>query len=138
MTYMEWYQAHGEKHKVIMDKLTHLSNEEIVAYFRFDNMVEKEADFCLLYKENKKCHDVEHLNCYLCACPHFRFDDEGWEMKGAKYLSSCSINSKEGGEFVTDAGIHQDCSNCLVPHNESYIRRNFSRDWFEIMEDVLP
>ncbi|CAA6814010.1 MAG: Unknown protein [uncultured Sulfurovum sp.] len=138
MTYMEWYQAHGEKHKVIMDKLTHLSNEEIVAYFRFDNMVEKEPDFCLLYKDNKKCHDVEELNCYLCACPNFRFDDDTWEMKGKTYLSTCSINSKEGGEFVTDAGIHQDCSKCLVPHMESYIRRNFSRDWFEIMEDVLP
>jgi Zn-finger protein len=59
-------------------------------------------------------------------------------MKGTKYLSSCSIDSKEGGEYVTDNGIHQDCSKCAVPHSESYIRRNFSRDWFEVMEDVLP
>ena len=138
MSYINWYKEHGEKHKVIMDKLTHLSDEEIVAYFRFDNMVKNEPDFCPLYKENKKCHDKEELNCYFCACPNFRFDDKGWEMKGAKYFSSCSIDSKEGSVFVGDAGNHQDCSNCFVPHSESYIRRNFSRDWFEVMENVLP
>ena len=138
MSYINWYQEHGEKHKVIMDKLTHLSDDEIITYFRFDNMVENELDFCPLYKDNKKCHDKEELNCYFCACPNFRFDDEGWEMKGAKYFSSCSINSKEGSVFVGDAGNHQDCSKCFVPHSESYIRRNFSRDWFEVMENVLP
>ena len=138
MSYISWYQEHGEKHKVIMNKLTHLSADEVIAYFRFENMLEKEPDFCPLYKENKKCHDLEGLNCYFCACPNFRFDDEGWEMKGSNYFSSCSINSKEGSVFIGDAGNHQDCSKCAVPHNESYIRRHFSRDWFEVMEDVLP
>ncbi len=47
-------------------------------------MVEKENDFCLLYKDNKKCHDYEDLNCYLCACPYFRFDDEGISKKRGK------------------------------------------------------
>jgi hypothetical protein len=138
MSYINWYQEHGEKHKVIMDKLTHLSADEVIAYFRFDNMVNTEPDFCPLYKDKKKCHDLKELNCYFCACPNFRFDDVGWEMKGAKYFSSCSINSKEGAVFVSDAGNHQDCSKCAVPHLESYIRRNFSRDWFEVMENVLP
>ena len=138
MSYIKWYEEHGEKHKVIMDKLAHLSADEVITYFRFENMVKNEPDFCPLYKDNKRCHDLEGLNCYFCACPNFRFDDEGWEMKGANYFSSCSINSKEGDVFVSDAGNHQDCSKCAVPHNESYIRRNFSRDWFEVMEDVLP
>ncbi|CAA6814536.1 MAG: Unknown protein [uncultured Sulfurovum sp.] len=137
MTYMEWFKEHGEKHAAIMERLTHLSNDEVIAYFRFDNMVENEPDFCLLYKENKKCHDLEELNCYFCACPNFRFDDEGWHMKGAKYFSSCSIDSKEGDVFVTDTGNHQDCSKCAVPHRESYIRRHFSRNWFGVMENVV-
>ena len=139
MTYSEWFQQHGEKHKAIMAKLTHLSDHEVVEYFRFDNMVKNEPDFCLLYKENKKCHDLEGLNCYLCACPNFRFKDKGFNVREGKVLySACSIASKEGGQFITDDAIHQDCSKCSVPHYESYIKRQFSRDWFEIMEDVVP
>ena len=61
MTYDSWYQAHGKKHKAVMDKLTHLSDDEVIAYFRFDNMVKNEPDFCALYTENKKCHKCERL-----------------------------------------------------------------------------
>jgi hypothetical protein len=137
MTYTEWFYQHGEKHKAIMAKLSHLNTDEIIRYFRFENMVEKEPDFCLLYKENKKCHDVTELNCYLCACPHFRFNEKGYDEKEGKILySTCSISSKEGGEFISKDAIHQDCTKCLIPHSESYIAKNFDRDWFSIMEDV--
>ena len=60
MSYMNWFQTHGEKHKAVMDKLTHLNDDEVIAYFRFDNMVQNEPDFCPLYKENKKCHDTNN------------------------------------------------------------------------------
>jgi len=69
-----------------MQKLTKLSDNEVIAYFRFENMVQKEPDFCPLYKETKKCHDMEVLNCYLCACPNFRFDDEGISKKEARTI----------------------------------------------------
>ncbi|RLA71323.1 MAG: hypothetical protein DRG09_00505 [Epsilonproteobacteria bacterium] len=137
MSYSEWFYSHGEKHKAIMDKLTRLSVDEVITYFRFDNMVKNEPDFCPLYKENKKCHDIPELNCYLCACPNFKFRDKGFSMRGDKMLFSvCNINSKEGGEFIGDDAIHQDCSKCHIPHHESYIRKIFDRDWFEIMESV--
>lgn len=120
-----------------MQKLTKLSDDEVIAYFRFGNMVEKEPDFCPLYKENKKCHDMKELNCYLCACPNFRFDDEGISKKESKTIYSiCNINSKDGDIFQTEEAIHQDCSGCLVPHHETYIKKHFSRDWFEIMKKV--
>jgi len=137
MLYVSWYQTHGEKHKAIMAKLTHLSDDEVIAYFRFENMVKKEPDFCLLYKEEKKCHDMEGLNCYLCACPNFRFDDDGFKTVEDKTLySTCSIDSKDGAQFISDDAIHQDCSGCLVPHHEAYIKKVFSRDWFKIMKEV--
>ncbi|CAA6822511.1 MAG: FIG00388424: hypothetical protein [uncultured Sulfurovum sp.] len=137
MTYKNWFQAHGEKHKAIMTKLSHLNDEEVIAYFRFENMVINEPDFCLLYKENKKCHDIEQLNCYLCACPYFRFNDKGVEkVKNKTLYSTCSIESKDGSQFIDEQSIHQDCTGCGVPHHESYIQKNFSRDWFEIMKDV--
>jgi hypothetical protein len=120
-----------------MDKLQNLSDDEVIAYFRFENMVEKEPDFCPLYLENKKCHDIEVLNCYLCACPNFRFNDVGFKKVNEKTLfSTCSINSKDGATFETDDAIHQSCTACLVPHSETYINNNFSRDWFFSMKNV--
>ena len=137
MTYRDWFETHGRKHQNIMKKLEGLSDDEVIAYFKFENMVEKEPDFCLLYKEHKKCHEMEDLNCYLCACPHFRFDDEGLSKEGDQVLySTCSIESKDGAQFISEDAIHQDCSGCTVPHHEAYIRKHFSRDWFSIMRKV--
>jgi hypothetical protein len=137
MTYTEWFEKQGNLHGKVMEKLKDKTPDEVIEYFRFENMVENEPDFCPLYKENKKCHDYEDLNCYLCACPNFRFSDEGFEKVGEKTLySSCSINSKDGGQFEGEDYIHQDCSGCIVPHRAKYIKKNFSTNWFETMKDA--
>lgn len=137
MSYTNWFRQHGNKHQAILQKLHHLTDEEIIEYFRFDNMVKNELDFCPLYAENKKCHEMENLNCYLCACPNFRFNDAGFRQEANKTLYSyCTIDSAEGDQFTTDEAIHQNCSGCTVPHHERYIRQHFSRDWFEIMKAV--
>ena len=137
MRYKDWFEAHGRKHAAIMQKLTHLSDEEVVAYFRFENMRINEPDFCPLYAENKKCHEMEDLNCYLCACPNFRFDDEGFEeVEGRCLKSYCAVDSKDGDRFLTDDAVHQNCSGCTIPHHEAYIKKHFDRDWFEIMKKV--
>ena len=139
MGYLEWFEAHGRKHRKIVEKLENLSDNEVVEYFRFKNMVVAEPDFCPLYAKNRKCHDIENLNCYLCACPHFRFDDDGLKKVDGKTLKSvCSIDAKESRTIEHDEIIHLDCSLCLLPHRESFIKKNFSRDWFEIMERVAP
>jgi Zn-finger protein len=125
VSYQSWHADHAKKHKKIVDKLSHLSDDELIDYFDFSNMVQKEPDFCPLYKDNKKCHEMEDLNCYLCACPYFRVGES---------KSYCSIESKDGGIFeAPDGYIHQDCSKCIVPHRKSYVRKHFSRDWLEIM-----
>ncbi len=137
MSYKSWFEAHAKKHKAIVDRLTHLSDDEVIAYFDFDNMVKKEPDFCPLYKENKKCHDTKELNCYLCACPNFRFDDESAKKQEDKTLFSlCAIDSKDGSQYVGEEAIHQNCSGCLVPHSVTYIKKHFSRDWLAIMIKV--
>ena len=129
MSYISWINQHAIKHKELVKKLSHLSDEEMIDYFDFDNMVKNEIDFCPLYKDNKKCHDIEELNCYLCACPNFRLSDT---------KSTCNINSKDGGSIVSkkDGFIHQDCSKCSVPHKKDYVKKNFNRDWSFIMKDV--
>ncbi len=138
MSYSSWFQAHGEKHKKIIEKLTHLSDDELIEYFRFDNMVKNEPDFCPLYAKNKKCHDNKELNCYFCACPNFRFKDDGFEQQEEErtLFSTCGINSKDGSQYISDDAIHQNCAGCFVPHSESYIKKYFTRDWFEAMSKV--
>ncbi len=134
MGYSDWFNKHADKHKKIVDKLLkkNYSKEQIIEYFDFDNMVKEELDFCPLYKDNKKCHDMESLNCYLCACPNFRFSDEGLgEYNGFKILSKCDINN--GKEFAGKGVIHHDCSSCSVPHHKSFVEKTFDLDWKKIM-----
>jgi hypothetical protein len=137
MSYSSWFQSHGEKHKKIIEKLTHLSDDELIEYFRFDNMVKNEFDFCPLYAKNKKCHDNEELNCYFCACPNFRFNDKGFEQVEKRTLfSTCNIESKDGSQYISDDAIHQNCAGCFVPHSEAYIKKHFTRNWVEAMSEV--
>ncbi len=120
-----------------------LSRDEIIAYFDFENMVTKEPDFCPLYREKnedgtigKKCHNMESLNCYLCACPNFRFNDEGFEKRDDKTVfSRCAIDSKDGAQGVYGDAIHQDCSKCTVPHHVSYIQKHYDEEWKTIMKE---
>ncbi|MDP3301895.1 MAG: hypothetical protein Q8S36_08025 [Sulfuricurvum sp.] len=137
MSYKKWFDEHAQKHKEIMEKLTHLSDQEVIEYFRFENMVQNEKEFCPLYADNKKCHDTEELNCYLCACPNFRFNDKGFKQEEEKTLfSTCSIESPDGDRYISESAIHQNCAGCLVPHRESYIKKVFDRNWLAIMKEV--
>ncbi len=137
MSYKQWFDAHAAKHAAIMEKLTRLSDEEVIEYFRFEKMVVNESDFCPLYAENRKCHDTEELNCYLCACPNFRFNDGGFSTEEGKTIfSTCSIESPDGDRYVSDTAIHQNCAGCIVPHRESYIKKVFDRNWLTIMKEV--
>ncbi len=129
MSYKKWFENHANKHKTIVKKLDILSDEEIVKYFRYDNMKQKEEAFCPLYKENKKCHDIDDLNCYICGCTNFRL---------TKTKSFCSIDSKDGASIVgKDGFIHQNCSSCIVPHKEKFILENFNKDWKIMMKDIF-
>ena len=137
MTYAQWFTMHGNKHRELTQKLLSqgLLREEIIAYFRFENMVKKEKDFCELYATQTKCHETEELNCYLCACPNFRFTQNPKHNEGKLVHSHCSIASKDGAVFEHENNIHQDCSGCLVPHHESYIKKGFDLSWFENMKE---
>ncbi len=127
MSYQSWHQEHAQKHKKLLEKLKDLSDNEIIEYFSFENMVIKEPDFCPLYKENRKCHNMENLNCYFCACPNFRVEEK---------QSTCSIKSKDGGSIKSPDGfIHQDCSKCTVPHKVEYVKKHFDRDWLKVMKN---
>jgi len=137
MAYIEWFNRHADKHNTIVEKLQNknFTKEQIVDYFDFENMLKEENDFCPLYKEPKKCHDMEELNCYLCACPNFRFDDNGIKkIEQATQFSFCQIDSEDGRQGIYGEKIHQDCSKCSVPHHKDYVLKNFDLDWKKIMK----
>ena len=115
MTYKEWHEEHQKKKNSILDKISNLNDEQKVEYFRFEKMVKNEPNFCLLYKEPKKCHDLEYLNCLCCDCPYFEFDDERLPQK-----SSCTINSLDSAIFEWEGVKHLDCSNCTIPHSKEF------------------
>ena len=136
MGYAKWLREHAKKHKKIVEKLLSkgLTKSEIIEYFDFDNMKEKERDFCPLYAQNKKCHDIKSLNCYLCSCPNFRFRDEGIKKIEDKIQCSyCNINSEDGRQGIYGNKIHQDCSRCQVPHTKEYVAKHFDLEWTKIM-----
>lgn len=138
MSYEDWYLRHGEKHRVIVEKLIAqgYTKDHIIEYFDFDSMVENEPDFCVLYAQPKKCHSVDKLNCFLCACPLFRFNDNGVEMRGNNQVRSyCAVNSKHGTQSLFGDVIHQDCKNCSVPHSKKYVQKNFDVNWFNVMHN---
>lgn len=138
MSYRSWFKSHGEKHRQIVDKLLArgFSKDQIIDYFDIENMVSAEPDFCVLYTQKKKCHDISKLNCYLCACPLFRFNSDGiTEVEGIKTFSYCHVHSKHGSQGIFGESIHQDCSKCPVPHGRKYVSENFDIDWFYIMRD---
>lgn len=138
MSYKVWFDDHASEHKKIVSKLVakKYSKEQIIAYFDFDSMVKNEPEFCPLYKDNKKCHEMESLNCYLCACPNFRFDDSGIKEVGENtQYSFCGIDSKDGAQGVYGDKIHQDCSKCGVPHHKAYVEKHFDLDWKVAMKE---
>ncbi len=136
MGYTQWVQNHAKKHKKIVDKLLaqNYTKEQIIDYFDFDNMKIEEEDFCPLYAKNKKCHDMDSLNCYLCSCPNFRYSDRGIQKIEEKtQYSFCNIDSKDGKQGVYGDKIHQDCSKCSVPHHREYVKKHFDYNWSNIM-----
>lgn len=119
MTYSEWEADNIAKRNSLVLKLQHKTIDEIVKYFEYDNMIASEPDYCGLYKQGTKCHDIPNLNCYNCGCPHFIYDENGLDKLGTKVVySKCNINAKDGSMFESDNAIHQDCSNCVIPHGK--------------------
>jgi len=48
-------------------------------------------------------------------------------------LLSQGLDKKQIIDYFDFDNMHQDCSDCTVPHHRSYIGKNFNNDWKKIM-----
>ncbi|MFW5990524.1 MAG: cysteine-rich small domain-containing protein [Campylobacterales bacterium] len=96
-----------------------LEEDSLEKSFLYENLSQKEPNFCPLYVENQKCHDIEYLNCIFCACPFYM-------VKNSKTL--CSINSRFG-KYIGDT---LDCSDCFVPHRKGFVRKQLEKTSFKV------
>jgi len=145
MTYDEWIKDHDEKVNSILSKLgsKFTTPEEIASYFDYENMKTNETSFCPLYKDNIKCHNVDDLNCLLCACPHFIINNDIIIDKKIGIASVCGINSKfkdiyyENPDINNVVKVHCDCTNCFLPHKTKYVinyLRNKTKGYIHSLE----
>lgn len=96
------------------DKLIEERINLIIKEFDFENR-KKNTEECPCYKENKKCHNIENLNCLLCYCPNYIKTEEG----------GCKINNPKGKWFFHSnlpKGKIWDCSDCDWPHKEENVK----------------
>ena len=122
MGYDEWYRSFVSARAQILSSLETNDIETAAEYFEYDRLSLSHPSFCPLFEKGQRCHDMQKLNCFFCACPYFVYDDNGlYEKEGKTVYSRCSINAPEGREFVGADSIHQDCSGCIIPHKRAFI-----------------
>ncbi len=137
MKYIDWYKEHLLKHQVIIEQIKDEGINEIIDYFEYENMQSLHKDFCPLFEQGIKCHNIKKLNCYLCGCPYFRFDDNGLHVDENKNIVYSYCIKDLGDKFIANGKTHHDCSKCTLPHTKKFINDNFDIDWSMIMKDVM-
>jgi Zn-finger protein len=97
-------------------KMHELANEiigkninEVISGWDFEERKKANPNGCICYEQNKKCHDLENLNCFFCYCPNY--DKSVKEGK-------CKINSPKGKYINNHEGKILDCSDCDFPHKK--------------------
>jgi Zn-finger protein len=99
----------------------------IVEAMSFNKRSRRNSEKCPYYKEEPlhSCHNMNNLNCLLCACPNYNSK----ELEGG-----CVINSKKGKWTYHEnlpAGRVWDCSDCKINHSkeevEYYLKKNIEK-----------
>jgi Zn-finger protein len=82
----------------------------ILEEWDFEKRKKTNLDECICYQQDKKCHNLEKLNCYFCYCPY--------------YGEKCAIDSPDV-KYVTSMSGKKilDCSDCNFPHLEENIKK---------------
>ena len=83
--------------------------KEIIDDWNFEKRKKINPNGCVCYEKDKKCHEIEELNCFFCYCPNYdRSIKEG----------RCKINNLKGKYINNHEGKIWDCSDCTSPHEK--------------------
>tara|TARA_Y100000310_G_scaffold49946_1_gene46110 strand:- start:155 stop:577 length:423 start_codon:yes stop_codon:yes gene_type:complete len=99
--------------------------DAIVEQTSFKVRSKNQPDECPYYPSKGGCHDLNDLNCFLCACPNY--DSKSFE-------GGCKIESSLGGwHYHKNLPTRRvwDCSGCFINHSsgeaKDYIKENFDK-----------
>lgn len=103
-----------QKRREIISRFHLKTPEEIIEFFKYDNLKKMVPDFCVLFKNNLLCHNLpeKELICYFCACPFY--DDELWD-EDRKIFGDCK---NPEGKGVRNIHGYYDCTSCTLPHQK--------------------
>ena len=134
MTYKEWFDAHGAKHQKIMKNWMASPMKRSLPISVLRTWWRKNPSSVHFTKKIKNA--TRWKSSTVTSAPVPTSDSMTGvciEKEGRTYYSDCNIHAREGKAFVSESAVHQDCSACLLPHKESFVRKVFTRNWFGIM-----
>ncbi len=109
--------------KEIIERRIHILLNE----WNFEKRKVKHSDECVCYQQDKKCHDIEDLNCFFCYCPNYDMSAEE---------GKCRINSPKAKYIDTPKGKILDCSDCGFPHKKENAKR-FLRRIYRLNNNII-
>lgn len=93
----------------LANEIIEKKNKEVIDTYNYENQKKINPNGCICYQQDKKCHDIENLNCFFCYCPNYdRTVKEG----------GCKIDSPKGKLIDNHEGKIWDCSDCDFPHTK--------------------
>jgi Zn-finger protein len=88
--------------------------DSLIEEWDFEKRKKSHPEECPCYSLDKKCHDIEDLNCLFCLCPNY---DIG--VKEGK----CNIESPNGKHIDNHEGKILDCSDCNLMHIKGNVKK---------------
>jgi len=109
--------------KKLAEKIIEKRISILIEEWDFEKRKKTHPEECLCYQQNKKCHDIENLNCLLCFCPYY-----DTSVKEGK----CKINSQSAKYRETSKGKILDCSDCIIPHKKEIVKNILMKILYKI------
>lgn len=87
---------------------------KLIEEWDFERRKESNSEECICYKQDKKCHNIEDLNCLFCFCPYYNT-----QLAEGK----CNITSPMARYIDNHDGKILDCGDCDLMHRKENIKR---------------
>lgn len=87
---------------------------KLIEEWDFEKRKGTHPEECICYTQNKKCHNIENLNCLFCYCPNYDMSVK----EGTCRISSVKVKYVDKHEKKI-----LDCTDCDFPHKKENIKK---------------